>query len=215
MPQAAGIAQKIMRRVRANGKGKWVCTARDFLDLGSRAAVDQALSRLVKARQLRRVGRGLYDLPRFSAPLNRLAPPSLDAAMDAIARRDGIRVMPDGIVAANGLGLTNAVPAKPGYVTDGATRTIRIDGWTVRLRHARPNLMTWAGRPAAPVVQALRWLGPRVANDRQTVTTLQHRLPDSVKRDLAKGTRTLPSWAAQVVNRVVHGDPPVVRRRGH
>ena len=53
------IADKIMKRIRAKGRGKWVCTVRDFLELGGRAAVDQALSRLAKAGNLRRVGRGL------------------------------------------------------------------------------------------------------------------------------------------------------------
>ncbi len=57
--QMTGIADKIMKRVRAKGRGKWVCTPKDFLDLGSRAAVDQALSRLATSGDLRRVGRGL------------------------------------------------------------------------------------------------------------------------------------------------------------
>ena len=43
------MVDKIMKRVSAHGNGKWVCTPKDFLDLGSREAVDQALCRLVKA----------------------------------------------------------------------------------------------------------------------------------------------------------------------
>ncbi|MDE0436651.1 MAG: DUF6088 family protein, partial [Bryobacterales bacterium] len=70
----SGVADAIMRRVSAHGRGRWVCTPKDFLDLGSREAVDQALSRLVRAGRLRRAGRGLYDLPRISAVLNRPAP---------------------------------------------------------------------------------------------------------------------------------------------
>jgi len=198
-----GIADKMIRRARAHGRGKWVCTAKDFLDLGSRVAVDQALSRLVKTGQLRRVGRGLYDLPRISQVMDRPAPPSLDAAIAAVARRDNIRVMPDGLVAANRLGLTNAVPAKADYVTDGASRTVKVDGWTIRLRHARPTIMNWAGRPAAPVVQALHWLGPRAVDDPQTVTILRKHLPDAVKRDLVKGMPALPDWAVSIVNKVV------------
>jgi Family of unknown function (DUF6088) len=199
-----------MKRARAHGRGKWACTPRDFLDLGSRAAVDQALTGLMKAGELRRVGRGLYDLPRMSKALNRPAPMSLDSVVAAVARRDNIRVMPDGIIAANRLGLTNAVPAKADYVTDGTTRTINVDGWTVRLRHARPNLMNWIGRPGAQVVQALHWLGSRAAGDPQTVADLQRRLPDNVKRDLAKGANTLSDWAARVVGKVVHSDSAVV-----
>lgn len=189
------MADKIMQRVSAHGSGKWVCTPRDFLDLGSREAVDQALYRLVKAGQLRRVGHGLYDRPRISEVLKCPAPVDLDAAIAAIARRDGVRIMPDGMVAANQLGLTNAVPAKASYVTDGHSRTLKIDGRTVQFRHAGPSVMQWTGKPAAPVVQALRWLGPAAASDARVVSTLKRLLPDDVKRDLLQNSRDLPGWA--------------------
>ena len=189
------MADKITKRVSAHDSGRWVCTPKDFLDLGSREAVDQALSRLVKAGQLRRVGHGLYDMPRFSNVLKRPAPVDLDAAIAALARRDGVRIMPDGLVAANQLGLTNAVPAKVSFVTDGHSRTLKIDGRTVRFRHAGPSVMQWAGKPAAPVVQALRWLGPDAAADAEVVSTLSRRLPDDVKLDLLKNSRDLPGWA--------------------
>ena len=95
------MVDKIMKRVSAHGRGKWVCTPKDFLDLGSREAVDQALYRLIKGDRLRRVGRGLYDMPRFSEMLKCLAPADMDAAIAAIARRDGISIMPGGLVYAN------------------------------------------------------------------------------------------------------------------
>lgn len=189
------VAKKIMTRVSAHAGGSWVCTPKDFLDLGTREAVDQALSRLVKAGQLRRVGHGLYTMPRISSVLNRPAPVDLDAAIAALSRRDGVRIMPDGLIFANQLGLTNAVPAKISFVTDGHSRTLKIDGRTVLFRHAGPSVMQWTGRPAAPVVQALRWLGPRVAADGDVVSTLSRRLPNDVKLDLLHNSRDLPGWA--------------------
>ena len=107
-----GIANKIMHRVSAHARGRWICTPKDFLDLGSRAAVDQALSRLVKAKRLRRVGHGLYDMPRISTVLKQPAPVDLDTSIEALTRRDGVRYMPDGLMAANQLGLTNAVSGR-------------------------------------------------------------------------------------------------------
>lgn len=198
----AGIAHTIMRRVAAHGKGKWVCTPRDFIDLGNREAVDQALSRLVKAGRLRRVGHGLYDMPRMSDMLKRPAPADLDAAIEALARRDGIRFVPDGLAAANQLGLTNVVPARASYVTDGSTRTLKIDGRTVQFRHASPKVLQWAGKPAAPVVQALRWLGPDMAADAQVVSTLRRHLPDDVKRDLLRNSGNLPGWALPLAHSI-------------
>ena len=196
------IADRIMARVAAHERGKWVCTPRDFLDLGSRDAVDQALSRLVKAGRLRRVGHGLYDRPRMSNMLRRPAPADLDATIAALARRDDVRIMPDGLVAAHQLGLTNAVPAKASYVTDGHSRTLKIDGRTVRFRHAGPSVMKWAGRPSAPVAQALRWLGRDAAASERVVSTLSRVLPDPVKRDLFENSRDLPGWALPLARRI-------------
>ncbi len=199
----SGISDRIMKRIRSKGRGQWVCTPKDFLDLGSREAVDQALSRLAKSGDLRRVGRGLYDLPRTCDVLKRPAPVDLDKAVAALARRDSARVMPDGIAAANQLGLTNAVPAKASYVTDGATRDVKIGNRTVRLRHAGPSVMAWSGKTSAPVALALRWLGPQAALDTRVAATLKRKLPDAVKRDLVRNIGSLPSWAAPIVHSIV------------
>ena len=51
------VSDRIMRRARAGGRGS-VFTPSDFLDVAGRAAVDQALSRLVKSGKLRRLARG-------------------------------------------------------------------------------------------------------------------------------------------------------------
>ena len=193
---------QIMARVSEHDGAAWLCTPKDFLDVASRQAVDQALSRLAKAGRLRRVGHGLYHLPRISGVLKRPAPVDLDAAIKAIARRDGVRIMPDGLVAANQLGLTNAVPAKPCYVTDGPTRTLKIDDRTVRFRHASPGVMRWTGRPSAPVVQALRWLGRDAAQAAQIVSTLTRLLPDDVKRDLLHNSPDLPGWTLPLARRI-------------
>lgn len=196
------MADKIMKWVSIHGGGKWVYTPKDFLDLGSRGAVDQALSRLVKAGQLRRVGRGLYDKPRISSVLEKPAPVDLEATIEAIQRRDGIRIMLDGLTAANQLGLTNAVPAKVCYLTDGHTRALKIDGRTVQFRHAGPSVMQWEGKSAAPVALALRWLGPDAAANTQVVSTLKRRLPDEVKHNLQKNSRYLPGWAQQLTRSI-------------
>lgn len=199
-----GIAKKIMERMSAHSSGKWVSTPKDFVDLGSRAAVDQALTRLVKSRHLRRVGHGLYDKPRFSNLLNSPAPADIDVAVAALAKRDGVRIMPDGLLSANQLGITNAVPAKPSYITDGHSRVLEIDGRTIHFKHVSPRVMKWTGRPSAPVVQALRWLGPNAAADRQVVTILNRNLPDDVKLDLLQNSRDLPGWALPIARSITH-----------
>ena len=193
---------EIMRRIRAYGRGKRVFTPKDFLRLGTRAAVDQVLSRLVKGDVLRRVGRGLYDFPRTSAILKRHAPPNVDAAVEAIARRDNVQVQPDGIVAANQLGLTNAVPAKNSYLTDGTTRTLKVGGRTIYFRHVGSSLMAWTDRLAAPIVQAINWLGKSLATSPKILDTLRRRVSDAMLQDLLDGIDLLPAWIAAIVEQI-------------
>lgn len=196
------VAKKIMQRVRQHGDDRWVCTPSDFLDLGSRTIIDKALSRLVKDGSLRRISRGLYDLPRMSSILNRPAPPNVDAAIKALARRDNTKFMPDGIEAANSLGLTNAVPAKMAYLTDGTTRILNLGGHTVQIKHARKHLISWLDRPGLIVVIALDWLGKQAASGTEVINNLRSRLPDDVKQDLVKGIDLLPPWMARVVDSI-------------
>lgn len=199
-----GIANRIMRRARAQTAhgSRSVFTPKDFLDFGNRAAVDQALSRLVKQGDLRRVSRGLFDIPRINPALKRPAAPDVDAVVDAIARRDDVAIVATGMAAANRLGLTNAVSARNDYLTDGPSRTLKIGNRTVTLKHAGRKQMAIKSGPAGDAVRALHWLGRDMTDD-QVVATLRRKLPDSAKRDLADARSRLSGWTARVADRIL------------
>lgn len=76
-----------------------VWTPADFLDLGGRPAVDKTLQRLVKAEGVRRLDRGLYDRPTFNSLTQKPNPADPRGVIDAVARRDQIRVLVDGLTA--------------------------------------------------------------------------------------------------------------------
>ena len=59
------ITTKIKKRIVGNGRGS-IFAPSDFFDIGSRASVDQALSRLADQGLIRRLTRGLYDYPKHS-----------------------------------------------------------------------------------------------------------------------------------------------------
>jgi hypothetical protein len=198
-----GIADRILRRARAiSARNARVFTPKDFLDLGGRAAVDQALSRLVKDGSLRRFGRGFYDIPRVNSMLARAAAPDVDAVVEAIARRDSVTIVPSAMVSANRLGLTTGVSAKYDYLTDGPSRTVRIGNRSVRIRHAGPKLMALKARPAGEVVRALHWLGPDVADSDDVIDALRRKLPPTVKRDLVNARPVMTAWVAEIAARI-------------
>lgn len=186
----ASVSDRIMKRARASGRGG-VFTPADFLDVAARGAVDQALSRLVKAGRLRRLARGLYDFPKVHPTLGALSPAADDVAQ-ALARETGSRVQITGARAANALGLTTQVPARNTYLTNGPSRRVVLGKRVVDLRHASPKHLIAPGSPAGTVVQALRHVGPVRAADVVQVASVF--LSANEKKTLASNAVQAPAW---------------------
>ncbi|MFH1723636.1 MAG: DUF6088 family protein [Elusimicrobiota bacterium] len=197
------VQAKILARMRRLGHGK-VHTAKDFLGLGSRAAIDQALSRLVRDRTIRRLARGLYYIPRMNPALDIELAPDMDSVAQALARKIGSRVVPSGAVAANWLGLSAQVPAKPVYLTDGRTRSIRIGNTTFLMKHVSPKDLPLGSPTSAMVFQALRYLGKEAMGE-DTIARLRRRLSPEERLKLLKDVRYATGWIARAVHQVCEG----------
>ena len=164
----------------------------DFLDIGSREAVDVVLHRLAKKGTIRRLARGVYDFPKEHPVLGRLQPSAEDVAK-ALAGRDHTRLQPAGAYAANALGLSEQVPAKAVFLTDGPSRTVRIGPATIQLRRTTPRNMAAAGRLSGLLIQALRALGrEHVTPERRE--HLKRTLPADKRRELVQDIRLAPAW---------------------
>ena len=73
-----------------------------------------------------------------------------------MAGRDRTRIQPTGAYAANVLGLSEQVPAKAVFLTDGQARTVKIGPTTIQLRRTTPKNMETAGRLSGLLIQTLR-----------------------------------------------------------
>ena len=193
------IDLKILSRIIGRGRG-FVFTPVDFLDLGSRAAIDQALSRSARAGNIRKLARGLYDYPRRDPKLGVLAPTD-DKIADALKGRDDIRLQPSGGHAANVLGLSTQVPVRVVFLTDGRTRKVQLGKRQILLKKTTTRQMATAGRISGTVIQALRWIGQRHM-DEQIVSSLRRRLSDADKKQLLKDLRYAPAWIADIMRKV-------------
>jgi hypothetical protein len=196
----------------------------DFLDIGTPNAVEKALQRLTRRGDIRRPHRGLYDKPGISQLTGKMVFPPRASFIDAIARRDKLRVLVDGMTAANDLGLTTAVPARSTIYADTYPRTIEIEANAgdphatkaviYRLDFKRISAKTafWAGRPAMRVIQALNWF----RDDRSNLDTLvggiirqlsQNPHRQSIIKDLRENIHAIPAWmypAVEIITRGLH-----------
>ena len=194
----------ILDRISAQSStGVW--TPVDFLDLGSREAVDQVLHRLTASNDLRRIARGLYDKPGTNRLTGKPTYPDYQHVVDALARRDQVRMVVDGITAANDLGLTDAVPARAVVLTDARLKPIKLGNLTIHFQHAAPSRLHWAGHPAMRIVQALYWVRDLLPRDMdriraRLVSVLQDPVHGSaIRDDLRQGLPALPEWMQTIV----------------
>ena len=185
------IEAQLKRRIYGSGRGS-VFTATDFLDLGGRAAVDVALSRLAAQGSIRRLARGLYDYPKVHATLGPLHPKP-EVVARALAQRDGVRLQPAGAYAANLLGLSDQVPAKIVFLTDGASRVVKLGPMEVILRRTTPRNMATAGRLSGLLIQALRYMGEAHIGP-EHIARLRRTIPANERSRLARDLRYAPAW---------------------
>ena len=176
----------------------------DFLEFGSREAIDVALHRLAKQGVIRRLARGLYDLPKEHPVLGTLMP-SAEAVAQAVAGRDRTRLQPAGANAANMLGLTTQVPAKMVFLTDGPARTVKIGPMTIQLRRTTPKQMECSGRLIGLVIQAFRELGQEHITP-QRREHLKRTLPLEKRRELLKDLRLAPTWMHPIIRDLTEED---------
>lgn len=89
--------------------------------------------------KLRRIARGLYDVPSTNRLTGKPTSPDPRAVIDTLARKNNVRVLVDGITAANDLGLTNAVPARITVLTDARLRPVSLGKLVINFCHAAPS----------------------------------------------------------------------------
>jgi len=201
------LPELILDRI-SNASDK-VWTPGDFADIGSRDAVDKALQRMVKNDQVRRIERGLYDKPSFNSLTGKPTVPDYRAVIDAVARRDKVRCLIDGMTAANELGFTNAVPAKIEILVDARLKPISLGNQKIVFKNAAPSRLYWAGRPGMYLVQALHWLHDVMANEveKGKIDKIVRKILSDkengtkVADDLKTGLSAMPIWMQNLLRK--------------
>ena len=185
------IEDKLRNRIYGSGRGS-VFTPNDFLDLGGRDAVDKGLSRLTAKETIRRLARGLYEYPREHPEFGVLSP-DIEKVAKALTGKDRIRLQPAGAYATNLLGLSEQVPAKVVFLTDGPSRTVKIGRQEIQLRRTTPRNMAAAGRLSGLLMQALRHLGKEHITP-ERMEQLKRTLPVEERQQVLKDLRLAPAW---------------------
>ena len=202
-PALAPSEKAILGRVRRWKSAKSFKPA-DFIDLMNRDAIDQALSRLVAKGLVRRISRGVYDLPRVHPILGPLLSTPADIRKALAGKGLGLNIQASGAYAANILGLTEQVPTRIVLLTDGPPRKVQVGAQVIELRQTSPRNMKTAGKISGTVIQALRHLGKDHV-DEAALATLRTRLADKDKLCLRQDAGFAPAWIAKIMLQLAEG----------
>ena len=170
-----------------------------LLACGTRATVDQTLSRLVKSGFIARVARGVFVCPEMNRFVGRVMPDPM-AVAETLAKTTGATLQMHGAEAARRLQLTTQVPTQPVFSTSGPSRRIRVGSMEIRLQHVSQRKLALAGRPAGMALAAMWYLGQKVVTP-ALIEKIRCQLPSVEFEALTAATHTMPAWMSDAVYR--------------
>ncbi len=185
------LTEAILQKTNAMPEGTPI-SAKMLLHLGTRAAIDQSLSRLVRRGQILRAGRGLYVAPvtnRFGSHA-----PSVQRLVEELSTQRGETIVPSGATSANALGLTTQVPTRTIYLTSGRSRKLMLGKQVVHLQHVPSWQLALAREPAGEIVRALAWAGPERVHE--VLREIDGKVPRSELQKVNQHISLFPGWMA-------------------
>jgi len=202
IPQS--IEKSTTSRIYGRGRGS-VFTPNDFLDLGSRDAIDQSLHRLTELGTIRRIARGLYHYPESHRLLGEVAP-AIEAVAKALASSEHVKLQPSGAYAANLLGLSEQVPAKVVFLTSGRARKVKLGKLVIELRPTTPRRVAAAGRTSGLVLAALLYFGKAHVTP-ERIAHLRKTLSAEDRKQLLADLPNAPAWLHLHLRTIAAGKP--------
>lgn len=155
------------------------------------------LGQLVKEGILIRISQGIYLKPKMT----RFGPvtPSLYEIAEIIAKRDHAKILPCGPAAENYLGFSTQIPMNAVYITNGASRKLRIGNRTLTFKYGVPTNFSFKGKIMPILVLALKSIGKDNVTD-DTLATVYGVLKNNPEETTWEEDITLaPIWIRKII----------------
>lgn len=174
--------------------------------LGTDRAVRETLRRMAADGTVRRLSKGYYDVPRVNPRIGVLSP-TPEAIIAAHARKTGGAIERPEVDAANKLGLTTQVVARPVYRTNLFPRDLNIGGQRIKLRTTGPrSLAGKADDPGELVIDALQALGKAHVTYVEIAKLREFVREHGLRKKLQQRARRAPSWMLPIIDAILSED---------
>lgn len=144
-----------------------------FYTIGSRTAVQKAMSRLTKEGVIERVSKGMYARPK---PLPSFPTIKVTASASQVAqvwaKEHGYQLASQGLEEAYRLGLQTQAPMKTVFWSNGPSRQFQVGNEVVEIKHVSMKKLKWAGLPEGSLLRGMAVSNPESVNLKIAFTRL-------------------------------------------
>jgi hypothetical protein len=194
------VQEKTHAKIRRMGRS-WAFSHVDFVGFGSRDAIDKALERLQRDGTIRRVIRGIYDFPDYSKLLEQTLGPDIYQVAQALARKFGWRIQPDGASALNLMRVSTQVPAQYVFQSDGPSRIYDIGSTKLRFVRKATKEINFECERTAIITHGLKSLGPEHLDD-DVIQKIKRWLPKDQRAKVLHDSRRVTGWVHEAIRKV-------------
>jgi hypothetical protein len=187
---------QIQKCVKRTPRGK-PFTTYSLLKFGTRAAIDQALSRLATNGEIVRLTRGVYVRPEQNRFVGQVLPEPYKIAQ-VIAEKTNEVVQVSGAEAARQFGLSTQVPAQPIFLTSGQSRRFNMGSLEVTMKHVSKKKIPLSKSRIGLAISAIWYLGKEQATY-QTIEAIKKKLSPKEFINFVSSTQYMPAWMSNLV----------------
>jgi hypothetical protein len=152
------IREQIQTKIELMPKGN-IFTLSDLSEIAKSQIVKLNVIRLEQEGVIRRVMRGVYDYPRFSAILDGFVPTNPSKVANLLAQNYGWSITPCRNQALNMLGLSTQVVAVYSYLSNGPSRKYNVRGRILTFKHSSSKDIANLSFKTGVVVQGIKAWG--------------------------------------------------------
>ncbi len=195
------ISKQIERKIKALQKGK-ILFVSDFTTEHNYETARKVLQRLCNKKELLRLSRGIYYLPKQDKMLGVIYPTAEQIAQ-AIAKRDKARIIPTGSYALYKLGLSTQIPMNVVYLTDGSARKIQVRNQKISFKKTSPKNLAVNNQLSNLIIQALKELGKSKINNnvKNNLKEIINKSGESKK--IEKDIINAPVWIKKIMLQII------------
>ncbi|MCK9329080.1 MAG: DUF6088 family protein [Candidatus Cloacimonetes bacterium] len=165
-------------------------------------SIEKELSKLNANGTIKRFRKGIYYKPKQSLLFGEILPSPISVAL-AIAKLNDAKIVPDGSMALNMLGLSNHVPMKYIYLNDKLHKSEFVGKTEIVFKRINAKKLIAYNKKAGLILSAMEYLGRNALESNELVIDFARKLDKTDIKDLNKASKGYSLWIQNKISGII------------